>query len=147
MKHITLACTLIALHLGWGVQWSDTVIKPKCLTVNAGSIPATSTIPPTPKPARVSRTVARSLTVVEAHKAGWGGVQTQCLLTLWNRESRFNQLAHNKHSDAGGIPQILHLDQRTTTAREQILRGISYIKHRYGTPCAALQHHNRLNWY
>jgi len=124
-----------------GVEGFDTAIKPKCLVVDVGSIPTTST-------PRASRTpfFARKITVVLAREQGWRGNQLACLMRLWTRESNFRPQALNRRSGAGGVPQILGLDP-DTPVREQIQRGITYIVHRYSTPCAALAHHDNHGWY
>jgi hypothetical protein len=70
----------------------------------------------------------------------------KALFTLWNRESRWDYTAKNKHSSAFGIPQMLKLPHDTGMTR-QIDLGLKYIKARYGTPSAALAFHNRNGWY
>ncbi|MDO5060255.1 MAG: ubiquitin-like domain-containing protein [Actinomycetaceae bacterium] len=96
------------------------------------------------------RALARPL--VSAH--GWGDDQYQCLLVLWERESNWNPHAQNPASGAYGIPQSLPgtkmasvgADWRTNPVT-QITWGLGYIQNRYGTPCGALGHSNRVGWY
>ena len=84
---------------------------------------------------------------------GWGEDQFSCLVTLWNRESGWRTNAANP-SGAYGIPQALPgskmasagADWRTNPAT-QIEWGLGYISGRYGTPCNALGHSNRVGWY
>jgi hypothetical protein len=68
--------------------------------------------------------------------------QFACLNMLWTKESNWRPRAHNKTlvngKRAGGIPQILGLSPKLP-AYKQIDRGLKYIKHRYGSPCAAWQ--------
>ena len=66
---------------------------------------------------------------------GWGKREQACLISLWTAESRFDHLATNPKSSAFGIPQLLRL--KDPRPRIQILRGLRYIEHRYGTPCRA----------
>lgn len=142
LSHGTASLLLVGACLApTGVEGFDTTIKPKCLVVDAGSIPAAST-------PRASRTpqYARALTAVLAREHGWRGNQLACLIRLWTRESNFRPNALNKRSGAGGIPQILGLDP-ATPVRKQIQLGTKYIAHRYSTPCAALAHHNSHGWY
>ena len=80
----------------------------------------------------------------------WSPAQVQCLNTLWNRESHWNFLAHNRRSGAHGIPQALPADKMEVIAMDwrtnpitQIKWGLRYISVRYGTPCVALAKHNR----
>jgi len=77
---------------------------------------------------------------------GWTGKQSECLLTLWTRESRFDHLAQNiDGSTAYGIAQ--RLGENSSDPDIQILKGLRYIRARYTTPCVALKHHNRYGWY
>jgi hypothetical protein len=138
------ACVLllVAVHLSWGAESFDRIERPHVGTVrHTGSIPVVST----PRASRDrSPSAARMLTISMA--SGMPEKQVRCLLRLWTRESNFRPQALNKHSGAGGIPQILGLDPKTPT-REQIRRGLTYIAHRYDTPCRALRHHYQHGWY
>jgi len=66
--------------------------------------------------------------------------QFNCLNQLWTHESNWRPKAQSKIKVdgllAGGIPQILGLSPKLP-AHKQIDRGLKYIKHRYGSPCAA----------
>jgi hypothetical protein len=74
--------------------------------------------------------------------------QWPCLRELWTRESGWSPTADNPTSSAFGIPQILGLEARTgDDYRAQVDAGLAYIRHRYGTACAALAHHDRKGWY
>lgn len=85
---------------------------------------------------------------------GWSEGQFTCLVKLWNRESGWNAAARNPSSGAYGIPQALPggkmasagADWRTNAAT-QIEWGLGYIAGRYGDPCGAWQHSERVNWY
>lgn len=85
---------------------------------------------------------------------GWSEGQFTCLVKLWNRESGWNAAARNPSSGAYGIPQALPggkmasagADWRTNAAT-QIEWGLGYIAGRYGVPCGAWQHSERVNWY
>lgn len=76
--------------------------------------------------------------------------QWACLDRLWTKESNWRAKAYNRvkvmGKNAGGIPQLLDLDPKLAPTL-QIDRGVSYILYRYGTFCAALNHHNRKGWY
>ena len=87
-------------------------------------------------------------------KFGWGMEQYSCLVKLWNRESNWRVNAYNKSSGAYGIPQSLPGNKMATAGADwltnpetQINWGLGYIEGRYGTPCAALAHSDRVNWY
>ena len=74
--------------------------------------------------------------------------QWPCLHELWMRESGWSPTSDNPTSSAFGIPQILGLEKRTgTNSKAQVQAGLNYIRHRYGTPCAALSFHFNHGWY
>jgi hypothetical protein len=81
----------------------------------------------------------------------WRGRESDCLVTLWTRESRFDHHARPRDnkgrvlSSAYGIAQLL--GEKSTDPREQILKGLIYISSRYNTPCRAKSWHDRHNWY
>jgi hypothetical protein len=75
---------------------------------------------------------------------GWDAAQYDCLVSLWNKESGWNQYAENKSSGAYGIPQAYPGSKMAsagadwkTNAATQITWGIGYIAARYSTPCGA----------
>lgn len=67
---------------------------------------------------------------------GWTGRQWVCLESLWTSESRFDSKADNPRSSAFGIAQLLKEEESEPAL--QILKGLRYISHRYGSPCRAL---------
>jgi hypothetical protein len=77
---------------------------------------------------------------------GIRSTELKCLHELIWRESRFDPKADNPNSSAFGLFQQLKLDP-STSIDDQIRLGFKYIEHRYGTPCAALTHHNQKGWY
>ena len=77
---------------------------------------------------------------------GWNKNEWKALVTLWNRESKWDYKADNPHSTAYGIPQILDLP-KNLTASQQVDAGLKYIQSRYKTPTLALAHHYRKGWY
>ncbi len=80
-------------------------------------------------------------------EAGWGwrGREWLCLHDLWMAESRWDHLAQNPKSSAFGIAQLLR--ERSSRPELQVLRGLRYVAHRYGTPCKAWQFHQRKGHY
>jgi hypothetical protein len=80
----------------------------------------------------------------------WTDVQFKCINELWYRESRWKPDAFNEIKvmgmNAGGIPQILGMHPLTPPTR-QIERGWAYILYRYGSPCRALEFHDKKGWY
>jgi hypothetical protein len=99
---------------------------------------------------RNPQAVARLL----AADRGWGSGQFSCLVSLWNRESRWNYRAYNPSSGAYGIPQALPGSKMGSVAADwrtnpvtQIRWGLNYIADRYGTPCGAWGHSQATGWY
>lgn len=85
---------------------------------------------------------------------GWGDDQFGCLVSLWNKESGWNYLAHNSSSGAHGIPQALPGSKMAsagadwqTSAATQVAWGLGYIAARYGSPCSAWSHSQSVGWY
>jgi hypothetical protein len=85
---------------------------------------------------------------------GWSTSEFDCLVALWNKESRWNVYAHNTSSGAYGIPQALPGSKMATAGADwatnpatQITWGLGYIAARYGTPCGAWGHSQRVGWY
>jgi soluble lytic murein transglycosylase-like protein len=67
-----------------------------------------------------------------------------CLHELWQRESHWNPLSHNKSSGAFGIAQFLpstwgnyKYPFKPKDPQIQITAGLRYITVRYGSPCKA----------
>jgi hypothetical protein len=84
----------------------------------------------------------------------YGDDQYSCLVKLWERESNWRHTARNKSSGAYGIPQALPGTKMAsegpdylTNPETQIRWGVKYIKGRYGSPCGALAHSDKLGWY
>ena len=85
---------------------------------------------------------------------GWGSDQMSCLVSLWNRESRWNMNASNPSSGAYGIPQALPGSKMAsagadwrTNPQTQVKWGLGYIQNTYGTPCGAWGHSQASGWY
>jgi hypothetical protein len=89
---------------------------------------------------------------------GWSSHQWGCLNKLWTQESNWRPEAKNKQPVyqfidghwvkfyAGGIPQRLGLSPKANIPT-QVNIGLNYIKQRYGSPCTALQFHNKHYYY
>ncbi|MCI9889374.1 DUF348 domain-containing protein [Micrococcales bacterium 31B] len=89
-----------------------------------------------------------------ASQYGWGDDQYQCLNNLWEKESNWRWNADNPSSDAYGIPQSLPGSKMAAAGADwanngatQVRWGLDYIKGRYGVPCSAWGHSQRVNWY
>ena len=73
--------------------------------------------------------------------------QYKCIATLYGKESAWNYKAYNSSSGTVGIPQGKSVYLLTATPIQQVEWGLRYIKHRYGTPCRALDHWKKHNWH
>lgn len=73
--------------------------------------------------------------------------EMRCIDELYTHESHWNPKAVNKHSGAYGIPQGMSTWLRTATPFEQIMWGIKYCLHRYGSMCGALNHWKAKGWH
>jgi hypothetical protein len=96
--------------------------------------------------------MAIALTMVT--ERGWDTAEYDCLVALWNKESRWNVSALNASSGAYGIPQALPGTKMATAGADwetnpatQITWGLGYIEARYETPCGAWAHSQRVGWY
>ena len=85
---------------------------------------------------------------------GWSNYDFDCLVSLWNKESGWNPLAHNSSSGAHGIAQALPASKMSkygsdymTNYKTQINWGLNYIKSRYGSPSKAWSHSKSKGWY
>lgn len=81
-----------------------------------------------------------------ASRAGWTYREWLALAEIVYRESRWNPTADNKHSSAWGLFQMLKM-KKGTPLEQQTTAAIRYIKSRYGSPIAALRHHDQHGWY
>lgn len=86
-------------------------------------------------------------------RQGWSPTQFGCLDRLWTRESNWQLTAQNS-SGAYGIPQALPASKMAAMGSDwrsnpitQIRWGLWYIANAYGSPCIALQHSYRYNYY
>jgi hypothetical protein len=85
---------------------------------------------------------------------GLNAAQFNCFDKIVTKESTWNPRATNASSGAYGLVQALPAskmasagsDWRTNPAT-QAKWGVSYMKDRYGSPCAALAFHNSHGWY
>lgn len=97
---------------------------------------------------------AKSFAYAQLAAMGFGGDQNNCLLSLWNRESGWRTNAYNRSSGAYGIPQSLpgskmanYAADWRTNYQTQVMWGLIYITGRYGSPCGAWAHSERVGWY
>lgn len=96
-----------------------------------------------------NKAIGKQMNAARGWDAEWG-----CLEKLWQKESGWNERAMNRYSGAYGIPQSLPgakmasagADWQTNPAT-QIKWGLDYIKGRYGSPCNAWAHSQRVGWY
>ena len=123
---------------------------------NSGSSGSDSGTTPTPSGRLWHATVAQAQAYAAgaAAQRGWTGNDWDCLVKLWNRESRWLWYAENASSGAYGIPQSLPADKMAAfganyrdDAAVQIDWGLWYIAQAYGSPSKAWQHSEQIGWY
>ena len=95
----------------------------------------------------------RDIARVLVARHGWSEAQFGCLDRLWTRESDWRVSAENA-SGAYGIPQALPASKMASMGADwrtnpitQIRWGLGYIADAYGSPCTALEHSYRYNYY
>lgn len=125
-------------------------------TSNSGSSGSDSGTTTTPSGRLWHATVAQAQAYAAgaAAQRGWTGNDWDCLVKLWNRESRWLWYAENASSGAYGIPQSLPADKMAAfganyrdDAAVQIDWGLWYIAQRYGSPSKAWQNSEQIGWY
>ena len=123
---------------------------------NSGSSGSDSGTTPTPSGRLWHATVAQAQAYAAgaAAQRGWTGNDWDCLVKLWNRESRWLWYAENASSGAYGIPQSLPADKMAAfganyrdDAAVQIDWGLWYIAQAYGSPSKAWQNSEQVGWY
>lgn len=123
---------------------------------NSGSSGSDSGTTPTPSGRLWHATVAQAQAYAAgaAAQRGWTGNDWDCLVKLWNRESRWLWYAENASSGAYGIPQSLPADKMAAfganyrdDAAVQIDWGLWYIAQAYGSPSKAWQKSEQIGWY
>lgn len=71
--------------------------------------------------------------------------QYKCIAILYGKESAWNPEAVN--GSHHGIPQGRSEWLKDQDGYTQVRWGLSYIEHRYSTPCKALEHWKAFNWH
>ena len=141
-----LALLSIGILLLTAIAWQITPIKTISHNLWATTPQPNITIKQTKATADEKKQNAVKAKTYASAGWGWTGKQSECLITLWTRESRLDHLAQNiDGSTAYGIAQ--RLGETSSDPDIQILKGLRYIRARYSTPCLALRHHNRYGWY
>ena len=94
------------------------------------------------------RSVCAGLVAAGRRKGRVGWATDPALHELLRRESTWNPRAVNPSSGACGLWQFVPCRWETLPSVEtQSVAGFRYIRSRYGSPAAALAHHNRRGWY
>jgi len=109
--------------------------------------PSSSAVPPYngPIPASCdSYSGNRKIGCAMTLQAGFGLDQVPCIISLWDKESGWNEHSMNKGSGAYGIPQSLPGSKMSSAGSDwqnnpatQIRWGLGYITGRYKSPCGA----------
>ena len=84
------------------------------------------------------------------HLLNYDYVQHKCLTKLYGKESAWNPKAIGNLSGTKrvyGIPQGKSAWLKDQDGYSQVRWGLSYIEHRYSTPCNALDHWKAKGWH
>ena len=79
------------------------------------------------------------------YSLGYNLKEYKCLAILYGKESAWNP--HARNGSHYGIPQGKSKYLSTVDGYKQITWGLSYIGHRYGEPCIALDHWRKYGWH
>nr|WP_245653124.1 lytic transglycosylase domain-containing protein [Herbidospora sakaeratensis] len=126
----------------------DSVEIPKEAPGGGGFLPADFPPGSSPDPGS-NKALGKQMNAAMGWEGEWG-----CLEKLWDKESHWNERAMNRYSGAYGIPQSLPGSKMASAGSDwqtnpatQIKWGLGYIKGRYGSPCGAWGHSQRVGWY
>lgn len=145
MRRVALATVLLAVGLGISGSTPEAAEAAPAPTKTIKTV-QTAQKPPVRFDGKTPASARRLAQQMTASR-GWNrGAEWRCLFRLWQRESGWRYRADNKYSSAYGIAQMLNTPEGSS-ARLQIARGLRYVSHRYGTPCAAWQHSQKHGWY
>lgn len=153
IKGYTLADTFQSLAKGTAPSDTETIATAAAAPAATGSTTATAAAGNT---GADSSTAAQNQAIGQQLAAAYGwstGQEWEDLVSLWNQESGWNNLAQNPTSTAYGIAQFLDTTwaavggSKTSDASTQISLGLLYIKVRYGDPIAAWAHEEEYGWY
>lgn len=148
---------------------SGSSVNPEEYTGSSGSLASPGDTGANSESAAANQLIAQSL----AGSYGWAPKQNSeqwnSLVSLWNQESGWSNIANNQSSTGGitaggvyfgayGIPQSLPYSKMPKAAwpsqaggssdpATQIRWGLSYIKDTYGSPAAAWTHEVNAGWY
>jgi resuscitation-promoting factor RpfB len=105
----------------------------------------------------IGGSITKNQAIAKILAAGYGwstGQEWADLVSLWERESGWNNHAKNPSSGAYGIPQSLPASKMGTlanppvsSASAQIAWGLKDIKQTYGDPVGAWAHEQQFGWY
>lgn len=108
-------------------------------------------------PERASRSVSPNderLVRLYAYQMIEGKKQRAAFIEIVRRESSFSHTATNESNGRYGFAQALPDDYESAGVKDYLTNGVgqlnwmlAYIEHRYGTPVAALAHHDSEGWY
>ena len=107
--------------------------------------PTPRAIPPTTTRRKKYEHNMPSLIRIVASKHGITGKEADALVELARRESTFRPTATN--GSCMGLFQLKTTDARWSDPAWNTAQAIGYIRSRYGTPSAAIAHHNAHHWY
>jgi hypothetical protein len=145
---VALAIGLVGVALG--ASMTTAIASTESTPVVTRTVTATVTVTPRPTPRADRGQPRRPLTAREyaADLLSWR--EYRCLDRLYTRESGWNPKAVGPLNPDGrrpiGIPQLKGL-KTTDAPTYQVKRGLAYIEHRHGSPCAAWSFFQQNGWH
>lgn len=122
------------------------------VTTLAGGEASTRSVPGGATPTSSGGGDLKGMVKQMAAQMGWGEDQWGAIDQIVQKESSWNPNAQNPSSSAYGLFQFLdqtwkNYGGKTSDPAAQARAGLAYIRDRYGSPQAALAHHNSRGWY
>jgi hypothetical protein len=127
--------------------------EPQPATTESGTATGSPAAPGDTSAHNAGAAANQAIAKVMAAPRGWAaGQEWADLVSLWNQESGWSNVAQNPTSTAYGIAQFLDTTwaaygPKTSNPALQIKYGLEYIAQRYGSPSAAWAHEQADNWY
>jgi hypothetical protein len=145
---VALAIGLVGVALGASMTTAIAVTE-STPTVTR-TVTTTVTVPPRPTPRADRDRPRHALSAREYAGSLLSPRQYRCLDRLYTRESGWNPKAVGPLNTDGrypiGIPQLKGL-KTTDAPAYQVKRGLAYIEHRHGSPCAAWSFFQQNGWH
>jgi hypothetical protein len=140
------AILVAALCIGFFPQHQSTSTPEVFIKPAVDIVPDKTTLVVVEQPKKKTTFKQRLGDTIVARTGQSSRTQIRCALEIVYRESRYDKKAVNPSSGATGLFQLMH-GRKKWTVDKQVHMATKYMKHRYGTWCNALEHHNDKGWW